>query len=151
ILILLFILYLSFSAAGQDFLSFQWDSLLLEAGFLAIFLGRTRIIPWMFRWLAFRLMFLSGAVKLISQDKTWRNLSALSFHYHTQPLPTVLAWYADKLPPWFQHASTAMALVTELAIPFLIFMPRRIRMFGAWSLIALQVLIFLTGNYTFFN
>ena len=151
ILILLFVLYLSFSAAGQDFLSFQWDSLLLEAGFLAIFLGRTRIVPWLFRWMVFRLMLLSGAVKLLSQDKTWRDLSALTFHYHTQPLPTVLAWYMDKLPARFQHFSTWMVLATELAIPFLIFLPRRIRIFGAWWLIALQTLIFLTGNYTFFN
>ena len=151
ILALLFVLYLSFSAAGQDFLSFQWDSLLLEAGFLAIFLGRSRIVPWLFRWLVFRLIFLSGAVKLLSEDKTWRNLSALDFHYYTQPLPTVLAWYADKLPTRFQHFSTWMVLATELGIPFLIFMPRRIRIFAAWWLISLQVLIFLTGNYTFFN
>ena len=56
-------MYLSLSSAGQDFLSFQWDALLLEAGFLAIFLGRARIVAWLFRWLAFRLFFLSGAVK----------------------------------------------------------------------------------------
>jgi hypothetical protein len=151
ILLLLFVLYLSFSSAGQDFLSFQWDSLLLEAGFLAIFLGRARIVPWMFRWLVFRLMFLSGAVKLLSEDPNWRNLSALSFHYYTQPLPTALAWYADQLPMRFQHFSTWMVLATELAVPFLIFMPRRIRIFAAWWLIALQTLIFVTGNYTFFN
>ena len=147
----LFVLYLSFSAIGQDFLQFQWDSLLLETGFLAIFLGRTKIVPWLFRWLVFRLFFLSGAVKLLSQDPSWRNLSALSYHYHTQPLPTVLAWYADKLPGRVQHFSTAATLVIELAIPFFIFLPRMIRMFGAWCLIGLQALIALTGNYAFFN
>jgi len=151
VLVLLFVLYLSFSAVGQDFLSFQWDSLLLEAGFLAIFLGRNRVIPWMFRWLTFRLFFLSGAVKLLSGDPTWRNLTALDFHYHTQPLPTVLAWYADKLPAGIQHVSTLGVIIVELLIPFLIFCPRRLRMFGATCLIALQVLILLTGNYTFFN
>ena len=98
ILTALFVIYLSFSAIGQDFLSFQWDSLLLEAGFLAIFLGRNHIIPWMFRWLAFRLFFLSGVVKLVSGDPTWRNLTALSFHFHTQPLPTVLAWTPINFP-----------------------------------------------------
>src|SRR5579872_5562237 len=86
ILVVLFVLYLSFAAAGQEFLSFQWDSLLLEAGFLAIFLGRNRIVPWLFRWLVFRLYFLSGAVKLLSDDPNWRNLSAVGFHWHTQPL-----------------------------------------------------------------
>jgi len=151
ILVVLFVLYLSFAAAGQEFLSFQWDSLLLETGFLAIFLGRNRIVPWLFRWLVFRLYFLSGAVKLLSGDSTWRNLSALGFHWHTQPLPTPLAWYVDKLPPAAQHFMTAAAVGIELVIPFLIFLPRRIRMFGGWCLIGMQVLILLTGNYTFFN
>ena len=151
LLVMLFLLYLSYSAIGQEFLSFQWDSLLLEAGFLAIFLGRSRITPWMFRWLAFRLYFLSGAVKLLSGDPTWRNLTALSFHYHTQPLPTVLAWYADKLPSGIQHACTWMVLAIELVMPFFLFMPRRIRLIGAGWMIALQVLILATGNYTFFN
>ena len=151
ILVVLFVLYLSFAAAGQEFLSFQWDSLLLEAGFLAIFLGRNRIVPWLFRWLVFRLYFLSGAVKLLSDDPTWRNLSALGFHWHTQPLPTPLAWYADKLTPAIQHFVTGTALGIEVLIPFLIFFPRRVRMFGAWCLIGMQVLILITGNYTFFN
>jgi len=151
ILAMLFVLYLSFASAAQEFLSFQWDSLLLEAGFLAIFLGRNRIVPWIFRWLVFRLYFLSGAVKLLSADPNWRNLSAVGLHWHTQPLPTPLAWYADKLPPAIQHFMTGATLGIEVVIPFLIFFPRRVRMFGAWSLIGMQVLIFITGNYTFFN
>ena len=154
-LVLLYVLYLSFSLAGQEFLSFQWDALLLEVGFLAIFFGHTRTTQktsaWLYRWLAFRLYFLSGFVKLASGDPNWRNLSALGFHYWTQPLPTVVAWYADKLPRAFQHASTFMVLAIELGAPFLIFMPRRIRLFGAWLLLGLEALIFLTGNYTFFN
>ena len=105
----------------------------------------------MFRWLVFRLYFLSGAVKLLSGDPTWRNLTALSFHFHTQPLPTSLAWYADKLPASFQRASTWMVLAVEIVVPFLIFMPRRIRLAGVAWMAALQVLILLTGNYTFFN
>jgi len=154
-LVLLYVLYLSFSLAGQEFLSFQWDALLLEVGFLAIFFGNTRTtqktIAWLYRWLAFRLYFLSGFVKLASHDPTWRNLSALDFHYWTQPLPTIVAWYADKLPRGFQHASTFVVLAIELGAPFLIFMPRRIRFFGAGLLLSLQALIFITGNYTFFN
>ncbi len=149
--ILLFILYLSYASVGQEFLSFQWDSLLLEAGFLTIFLEQNRVVPWLFRWLVFRLYFLSGAVKLLSGDPTWRNLSAVGFHWHTQPLPTVLAWYADKLPSGFQHFATAATLGIEVGMPLLIFFPRRLRMFGAWWLIGLQALIFATGNYTFFN
>ncbi len=151
ILALLFVLYLSFASAGQEFLSFQWDSLLLETGFLAIFIGRNRILPWLFRWLVFRLFFLSGAVKLLSGDPAWRSFSALAFHWHTQPLPTVLAWYADKLPAGFEHFATAATLGIELAIPFLAFFPRRLRITGACWLIGLEVLIIATGNYAFFN
>ncbi len=161
-LAILFVLYLSLSAAGQEFLSFQWDALLIEAGFLAIFItvsfrgnslqiGNVRVVVWLFRWLLFRLMFLSGAVKLLSHDKTWRNLSALSYHYWTQPLPNRISWYLAQMPDWFQKMSTAFVLGVELGVPFLIFAPRRMRIFGAKCLLILQVLIFLTGNYTFFN
>ncbi len=150
-LAVLFVLYLSLSAAGQEFLSFQWDALLIEAGFLAIFSGNSRVIVWLFRWLVFRLMFLSGAVKVLSHDPTWRGLTAMSFHYWTQPLPNRIAWYMAQLPGWFQGMSTGMVLGIELGIPFLIFGPRRMRIFAAWCLLGLQVLIFLTGNYTFFN
>jgi hypothetical protein len=155
VLLSLYILYLSFNMAGQEFLSFQWDSLLLEAGFLAIFFGRsvsgTRTIAWLYRCLVFRLYFLSGYVKLGSRDPAWAGFTALKYHYHTQPLPTILAWYADKLPGWFQRGSTAGVLGIELFVPFLIFTPRRWRMAGACVLLGLQTLIFLTGNYTFFN
>ncbi len=147
----LFVLYLSLSSAGQEFLSFQWDALLIEVGFLAIFLGNSRVVVWLFRWLLFRLMFLSGAVKLLSHDPSWRGLTALSFHYWTQPLPNRISWYMAQLPDWFQKMSTAWVLGVELMVPFLIFAPRRIRIGGGWCLLGLQVLIFLTGNYTFFN
>jgi predicted DCC family thiol-disulfide oxidoreductase YuxK len=97
-LVALYVLYLSLCTIGQDFLSFQWDMLLLEAGFLAIFLGSSKGMIFLFRWLLFRLTFLSGAVKLLSHDRTWRSLDALNFHYWTQPLPTPIAWYMQQLP-----------------------------------------------------
>ena len=154
-LALLFVLYLSFSVAGQEFLSFQWDALLLETGFLAIFFGRSGsgllTVAWLYRALDFRLYFLSGFVKLSSHDPTWRNLTALEYHYHTQPLPNIVAWYMDKLPDWFQRASAFSALAVELVAPFLIFAPRRLRMAGAYALLGLQALIFVTGNFAFFN
>jgi hypothetical protein len=145
------ILWLSICAAGQDFLSFQWDVLLLEAGFLALFADDSLVRIWLFRWLIFRLMFYSGAVKLLSHDPNWHNLTALHFHYETQPLPTPLAWYMDQLPMWFQQLSTAFTLFAELIVPFLFFAPKPIRRVAAWIVIALQTLILLTGNYTFFN
>lgn len=147
----LFLLYLSLVSASQVFLSFQWDSLLLEAGFLAIFLGSLPFVPWLFRWLLFRLMLLSGAVKLLSGDPSWRNFTALPVHYQTQPLPTALAWFFYQLPAWFQRMSLGFVFFVELLVPFLIFAPRRIRFFAASAIALLQILIFLTGNYAFFN
>lgn len=151
VLIFLYVLYLSLCSAGQDFMSFQWDMLLLETGFLAIFLGRSKLIVWLMRWLLFRLLFLSGSVKLLSHDSTWRSLNAMRFHYWTQPLPTPLAWYMNQLPDWFQQASTATVFVCELLVPLLLLGPRRLRHFAAYFVIGLQVLILATGNYTFFN
>jgi lipase maturation factor 1 len=145
------VLWISVCSAGQDFLSFQWDILLSEAGFLALFAGRSRLIVWLFRWLCFRLMFFSGVVKLASHDPAWRNLTALAYHYETQPLPTPLAWYMHQLPLAFQKASTAFTFVVELAVPFLFFAPQPWRRWGAWLATALQLLIIATGNYTFFN
>jgi predicted DCC family thiol-disulfide oxidoreductase YuxK len=148
----LFALYLSYVYAGQEFMSFQWDSLLLEVGFLAIFLtGRSRIVVWLFRWLVFRYLFLAGIVKLLSGDPTWRNLTALEYHFWTQPLPTPLAWYAAQLPRWLLTAGTAATLIIELGAVFLIFLPRRLRAAAAVSVLLLQSFIVLTGNYNFFN
>lgn len=151
LLVCLYALYLSFSTAGQDFLSFQWDSLLLEAGFLAIFVGTSKIVALLFRWLLFRLMFLSGVVKLTSHDPVWRDFTALAYHYMTQPLPNRVAWYMYQLPLGVQRFSTAAILFVELFIPFLFFAPRMWRRVGAFAALSLQCMIFLTGNYTFFN
>ncbi|MGO9263084.1 MAG: lipase maturation factor family protein [Bryobacteraceae bacterium] len=145
------VLWLSLCAVGQDFLSFQWDLLLLEAGFLAIFADDSPIRVWLFRWLIFRLMFSSGAMKLLGGDPTWRGLTALTYHYETQPLPTPPAWYMHQLPLAFQKASTLFVLIAELAVPLLFLAPRPFRRAGAWITIALQILILVTGNYTFFN
>jgi predicted DCC family thiol-disulfide oxidoreductase YuxK len=84
----LFFFYLSLVTTGQEFMTYQWDALLLEAGFLSIFLGSSTLIVRLFRWLLFRLIFLSGAVKLLSHDPAWQNFTALPVHYETQPLPT---------------------------------------------------------------
>lgn len=147
----LYVLYLSLSSIGQNFLGFQWDALLLETGFLAIFLGSSKWVVFLFRWLLFRLMFLSGAVKLMSHDVSWRDLTALGFHYATQPLPTPVAWYMYQLPLRFQRGSTAVVLSMELVVPFLILGPRLWRRMAGIMLLAFQLLIFLTGNYAFFN
>lgn len=158
--------YLSLFQAGQMFLSYQWDVLLLEAGFLAIFLAPPRALGptspgWhgapsrtvllLFRWLLFRLVFASGVVKLSSGDAAWSGLSALSHHYENQPLPTWTSWWAYQLPPVFHKLSTAGALAIELGAPLLYFGPRRARLAAAAATAALMGLIAATGNYGFFN
>ena len=118
-------------------MSFQWDTLLLEVSFTAFFfvpwgvrdrLGQHPephpIARWALWWLLFRLVFRSAYVKLASGDATWADLSALSYHYWTQPLPTVLAWYANLLPDWFQRLSCALMFSVEFGAPFLIGVPR---------------------------
>jgi hypothetical protein len=162
-LVLLWLGYLSLVVVGQPFLGYQWDALLLESGLLGILFApmtpwlswaRREPLPeqvWLIRWLVFRLMFESGAVKLTSGDPTWRNWKALTYHYETQPLPVWTSWYMHQLPGWFQAVSTGFMFWAELIAPWLIFGPRRVRMVGFWSLVLLQVLIAATGIYWFFN
>ena len=140
--------YLSFVSVGRDFLRFQWDVLLLEAGLQAA-LGRPRRL--LTRLLAFRLQLESGIAKLASRDPTWRDLSACSYHQETQPLPTPLGWYAHHLPRQVQKAATATTLFVECAVPFLALGPRRLRQPAFAILTGFQGLIALTGNYAFFN
>ncbi len=144
------VLYLSVVSAGAPFLNFQWDALLLEAGFLALFAG-SPLLVWAYRLLLFRLMFQSGIVKLTSGDPNWRNFHALRFHFMTQPLPNPVAYYAYRLPAPVLDFFTAATLVIELFIPFLLFLPRRVRYVAVGLLMSLQVTIILTGNYAFFN
>jgi lipase maturation factor 1 len=172
-LFLLFVLYLSLTVAGQTFLSFQWDILLLETGFLAIFFapfrwrltgGRdvpiSRVGHFLLKLLLFKLMLMSGVVKLTSGDDAWgwfahsfhwSALTALDYHYWSQPLPTIFAWYADKHPAWFKHFSVAFCLFVEIIVPIFIWAPRRLRLLAGGLLSFLQIAIAITGNYCFFN
>jgi predicted DCC family thiol-disulfide oxidoreductase YuxK len=149
---LLFVLYLSLVYAGQVFMSFQWDFLLLETGFLAIFLpSGSAIVIWLMHWLLFRLRFLSGAYKLLSGDESWSGFTALQHYFETQPLPHAGAWFAHQLPDALLRAGVGFTFFVELVVPFLVFLPRNPRMFAAWVTILMQVLILLTSNHNFFN
>ncbi|XP_053572284.1 lipase maturation factor 2 [Bombina bombina] len=166
VFLLLWVLYLSVYQVGQVFLYFQWDSLLLETGFLAVLVAPLHALRWktsmwnthdgitfwLVRWLLFRLMFASGVVKLTSRCPTWWGLTALTYHYETQCIPTPVAWYAHQLPVWFQKLSIVATYVIEIGIPWLFFLPsRRLRIFSFYAQVLLQILIILTGNYNFFN
>jgi lipase maturation factor 1 len=163
-LFLLWAIYLSLCSITTPFLDFQWDNLLLETGFLAIFVAPLQLferpsrqppppalIIWLLRWLVFRLMFESGCVKLMSGDILWWDFSALRVHYETQPLPTWIGWYAHQLPPRAQAISQTLMFVIELVVPAFIFCGRRFRLLAAAILSLFQIVVILTGNYTYFN
>jgi len=163
-LIALFVFYLSLTIAGQTFLSFQWDILLLEAGFLSIFLAPWQLWPkrgreppvsraalFLLKFLLFKLMVMSGVVKLTSGDDCWWNLTALDYHYWSQPLPTIFAWWADQYAEWFERFSVAFCLVVEIIVPIFFWAPRRLRLIACGLVVFLQIAIAVTGNYCFFN
>ena len=162
-LLMAWVFYLSIFNVAQPFLGFQWDTLLLETGFLSLFLVSWRgyingaesspswFVIFLFRFLLFRVVFSSGLVKLISQDPTWADLTALYYHYETQPLPTWIGWHAHQLPQAFQEFSVVCVFIIQLGVVFLIFGPRRIRYIGCAALVLFDLLIILTGNYGFFN
>lgn len=158
------IAYLSITNGGNVFFNYQWDGLLLEAGFIAIFWApfHWRLNgPGMARpstamrilvlWLLLRFMFFSGYVKLQSGDETWWNLTALQYHYWTQPLPTWTAWYMNGAALWFQKCSCMVMYILEIGLPFLVLGPRVLRTIAFVGLVGLQLLIIATGNYGFFN
>ncbi len=155
--------YLSLVVSGGSFLSFQWDVLLLEVALVSLPLAPGHLRPpgsvtepprgamLLVRILLARLMFMSGVVKLASGDPAWRDFTALEFHYWTQPLPNVVAYFVDQLPATLHRASVALMLAIELVAPVLLFGPRRVRRGAALALAALQLGILATGNYGFFN
>jgi hypothetical protein len=160
----LWALYLSLVSIGGIFLRYQWDALLLETGLLAVFVAPGGWLPfrrpwtpphplaiWLPRFLLFKLMFLSGAAKLLSGDPTWRGLTALRFHFETQPLPTWSSWLAHELPDALQRATTLATLAIEFGVPWLVFAGRRGRLVACAAFAGLQLVIAATGNYGFFN
>jgi predicted DCC family thiol-disulfide oxidoreductase YuxK len=151
-LVLIYAFYLSLLYAGQTFMAFQWDTLLLETAVVALLMSFAPTSGvWLSRWLLFRFMFMSGVVKLISGDPNWRHLSALGYHFLTQPLPTPLGWYAARLPTGVLKAATGAMFLVELVLPFLIFCPRRLRFVAAFGILLLQACILVTGNYNWFS
>lgn len=154
-LFFLYVLYLSVIAAGQDFLCFGWEGYLLEITAHAFLLSLTpvpNLVAWVsINFLLFRFHLQSGAVKLQSRDKSWRDLTAIAYHYQTQPLPNTIAWYAYKLPMWFQKLSCLIMFAIELVVPFGVFLTDEIRLGVCVAFIGLQFMIWVTGNFSFLN
>jgi hypothetical protein len=153
-LIGMYVLYVSLFHAGDLFLTFQWDTLLLETGFLSIFLvkgGPSRLLLFMFHWLLFRFRFMSGFFKLYKDDPTWWDLTTLNYYFETQVLPHGGSWYFHQLPDWILSGGVLYVFFTELIVPFFIFLPRRFRIAAALITIFTQLLIMATSNHNFVN
>ena len=163
-LLICFVCFLSFVSAAQDFSGYQSDGMLLEAGFLALFFAPPGLRPglgydhppsraslFLLQWEWFRIYFESGLVKLLSGDTEWRHLTAMDEYYQNGPLPTWIGWYIRHLPHWF-HWTTALAtLVMELAIVWMILLPRRWRILCFFIVTPWEIVVIFTANYTFLN
>jgi hypothetical protein len=151
----LWLLYLSFVNVGQIFYGFGWESLLLETGFFAIFLGASTTLPsafliWIWRWVLFRDMFGAGLIKLRG-DECWRDLTCLNYYFETQPMPNALSWYFHWLPASVLRAGVAVNHVTELVIPFGYFAPQPIAAIAGLVTIVFQLSLIASGNLSWLN
>ena len=152
---LLWVLYLSFVNVGQTFYAFGWESILLEAGFYAIFLGGRVVAPqWvmiiLLRWLCFRVMFGAGLIKLRG-DPCWHDMTCLDYHDETQPMPNPLSWYFHWGPEWTHRAGVWVNHFAELVAPFGYFLPQPIASLAALVTIGFQALIIASGNLSWLN
>src|SRR5215472_11241956 len=153
--LVLWALYLSIVNVGQLWYAFGWESLLLEAGFLAIFLGNSRCAPpaallWLLRWLLLRLEFGAGLIKLRG-DRCWRDLTCLRYHHETQPLPGPLSWFFHHLPDPLHRAEVAGNYVAQLAAPLALFAPQPAASVAAAVIIVTQLWLVASGNFAWLN
>ncbi len=152
---LMWLLYLSFVNVGQTFYAFGWESLLLEAGFFAIFLGGIATAPgtilnWIWRWMLFRVMFGAGLIK-VRGDSCWRDLTCLDYYFETQPIPNALSWYFHWLPHGVHRAGVVFNHVVELGVPFLYFAPQPVAGIAAFITIVFQLVLIVSGNLSWLN
>ena len=153
--IVLWALYLSIVNVGQTFYSFGWETLLLEAGFLAIFLGPAWTTPalplvYLARWLVFRLEFGAGLIKLRG-DRCWRDLTCLYYHHETQPMPNPLSWYFHRLPQRLHRIEVLGNHVAQLVVPWLLFAPQPIASVAGLIIVVTQSWLVLSGNFSWLN
>jgi hypothetical protein len=151
----MWVLYQSIINVGGTFYGFGWESLLLEAGFLAAFLGNDAVAPpWLvivaFRWLAFRVEFGAGLIKLRG-DACWRELSCMDYHHETQPLPNPLSWFFHHLPRRLHRVEVLGNFGAQLVLPFGLFLPQPFASFAAALMVLTQLYLVVSGNYAWLN
>src|SRR5579871_3727607 len=163
-LLICFVGFLSFVAASGEFSGYQSDGMLLEAGFIVLFLAPIGFRPglgttqppiragiFLLLWEWFRIYFESGIAKIASGDPEWRHFTAMDEYYQNGPLPTWIGWYMQHLPHWFHAATAGATLVLELGIVWMLFLPRRWKIVCFFIVTAWQIPVILTANYTFLN
>ncbi|WP_244790393.1 lipase maturation factor family protein [Streptomyces sp. BJ20] len=148
-------LYLSIVNVGQTWYAFGWESLLLEVGFLGVFLGNDEVAPpvvvlFLLRWVLFRVEFGAGLIKMRG-DECWRRLTCLDHHHETQPMPGPLSWFFHRLPKPLHRVETAANHVTQLVVPFLLFAPQPVASAAAALMIVTQLWLVLSGNFAWLN
>jgi len=151
----LWVLYLSIVNVGQTWYGFGWESLLLETGFLAIFLGNDRTAPpvlilWLARWLLFRVEFGAGLIKMRG-DPCWRNLTCLFYHHETQPMPGPFSWFFHHLPRPLHRIEVAGNHFAQLVVPFGLFTPQPVASVAAAIIIVTQLWLVVSGNFAWLN
>jgi hypothetical protein len=148
-------LYLSIVNVGQTWYAFGWESLLLEVGFLAVFLGNDEVAPpvvvlFLLRWILFRVEFGAGLIKMRG-DACWRKLTCLDYHHETQPMPGPLSWFFHHLPRPVHRVEVAANHVTQLVVPVLLFAPQPVATAAAALMILTQLWLVLSGNFAWLN
>ncbi|GCB95003.1 membrane protein [Streptomyces noursei] len=151
----LWAMYLSIVNVGQTWYGFGWETLLLEAGALAVFLGNADTAPpvlimWLLRWLLFRVEFGAGLIKMRG-DRCWRELTCLYYHHETQPMPGPLSWFFHHLPKPLHRVETAANHVAQLVLPVLLFTPQPVAGWAALGMAATQLWLVLSGNFAWLN
>ncbi len=148
-------LYLSIGNVGQVWYGFGWETLLLETGFLAIFLGNASAGPpvlvlWLLRWLLFRVEFGAGLIKLRG-DRCWRDLTCLRYHHETQPMPGPLSWFFHHLPGPLHRVEVLGNHLAQLVAPLALFAPQPRAGAAAALMVITQLWLVLSGNFAWLN
>lgn len=162
LLSVVWLLYLSFVHAGQEWYGYGWEIQLNETGFLAIFLcplidmrpfpktGPPMSIIILSRWLIFRIMLGAGLIKLRG-DQVWSNGTALYHHFETQPIPGPFSRWFHFLPHTVLKFGVWFNWLAELIAPFFVFWPKMARRTAGGVIILFQFSIIFSGNLSFFN